>query len=292
MSAFNEEKNIGKLILSILSQNKENFVLDKIVVVSDKSEDSTEKIVSKIKSKKITLIVNTKRIGKALSLNKIIKICKSDYLIILDADILPKNKNSLSSLIKGLTERKEIGLVSGQLIPMEGKSFIEKVIINSINIKKKLYLSLNNGNNIYMCVGAVRGFSRNFYKSFRWEKVYGEDAFSYLSCLKNGFEFKYQKESKFIYQVSSTIGDHLKQSKRFFHSRIKQKEYFSEKFVRESYKIPLVFVASLCLKEGIKRPIVSMSYLIILIGAYVSSRINNQTSATWEISRSSKSLTK
>src|SRR3989344_306584 len=76
--AFNEEKNIGVLLESILLQKGNNFTIDKVIVVCDGSRDNTAEIV-KLYSKKfnqISLKDDNKRKGKAARLNEFYKSLK------------------------------------------------------------------------------------------------------------------------------------------------------------------------------------------------------------------------
>ena len=53
LSAFNEETNIGNFIASVLKQKEENFVLEKILIISDGSTDKTAEIVKSFDSPKL-----------------------------------------------------------------------------------------------------------------------------------------------------------------------------------------------------------------------------------------------
>ena len=69
--AYNEEANIGVLLRAIVKQRETDFVLKKIIVVSDKSTDNTANEVKKIKDSRIKLIENRVRRGKVYNQNKI-----------------------------------------------------------------------------------------------------------------------------------------------------------------------------------------------------------------------------
>jgi glycosyltransferase involved in cell wall biosynthesis len=61
--AFNEEANIAHILKALLKQDTSKYILEKIIVSSDASEDNTNAIVKSLKSPLIDLIENTKRDG-------------------------------------------------------------------------------------------------------------------------------------------------------------------------------------------------------------------------------------
>lgn len=104
--AYNEEANIQKLLKALLQQKTTNYRLEKIIVVSDGSTDRTEELVKSIKRKQILLLINKRRLGLNATQNKILRKSKSDILVLFDADVLPKDKNCVASLISLSSYRK------------------------------------------------------------------------------------------------------------------------------------------------------------------------------------------
>src|SRR4030065_104507 len=85
--AYNEEKNITSLLFAINQQSRNNFILDKIILLSDGSTDQTVTKAKQIKDFGLYISENQQRMGKAYSLDKIISQTNSDVLFIFDADI-------------------------------------------------------------------------------------------------------------------------------------------------------------------------------------------------------------
>ncbi len=110
---YNAEKTINRTLKSIESQDYENI---EILLVDDKSTDSTHKIIQHfLKNKKIKLIKNKKNSGPAISRNNGIKIAKGEFIFFTDSDCLVP-KDWVSTTLKEYTSNKIAG-VGGYLKP-------------------------------------------------------------------------------------------------------------------------------------------------------------------------------
>lgn len=81
--SYNYERYIGKTLRSILDQTVQDF---EIVVVDDRSIDSSVAIVSAIEDPRIRLFVNEKNLGGAASYNRAVQEARGEWLVNLDAD--------------------------------------------------------------------------------------------------------------------------------------------------------------------------------------------------------------
>ena len=72
--AFNEGQNMRFLLRSLLKQTETNFIVQKIIIVSDASTDNTNEIISNTKDSRVQLIVNKVREGQINSQNKIFSL--------------------------------------------------------------------------------------------------------------------------------------------------------------------------------------------------------------------------
>src|SRR3989344_8523253 len=136
--AYNEEANIGYLLSSLLKQNLSTVKVKKIVVVSDGSSDRTGAIVKTYKSQGVTLLVNAKRSGQAFSQNRIIKGCRSDALILLNADIALVGHDFISSLALPIFQG-QADLTSSKIGAVEPENNIEKTINIGLMIRNYMF---------------------------------------------------------------------------------------------------------------------------------------------------------
>lgn len=289
--AYNEEANIKKLLDNLSRQNYENIALDKILVVSDHSTDNTAKIVKAYKNKKVKLIENIRRIGKPAVQNIMFKNTNSDYLVILDADILPDGKNFIMDLINPLMKDKKTGMTGADTVPAKNSTFVEKVISDSHLFKTGIYKKMAGGNNIYMCHGRGRALSRSFYTKIKIPvNCSQEDAYIYLLCNKLGFKFIYTPKAQVIFRSPATIADHAKQSMRFSQGNKSLYNYFDGEFIQRSYELPISIIFKEVFKFIINNPVSAALYILIQVYIIVFKPASRTNVGAWNISASTKTL--
>ncbi|SRR3989344_6954147 len=288
--AYNEEANIKNLLKSLLAQKQLNLKIQKIIVISDCSSDKTEEEVKSLKNGTIILLVNNKRLGKALTQNIILKNFSSDYLVLLDADVLPKNSLVIERIIEPFSRNTKIGLVGGKIIPLRPRNLLEKTLFFSREVKLSLFENMNDGNNIYLCHGAFRVFSKDFAKKIKWPAISGEDAYSYLRCLSDGYLFQYEPKAAVYFKFPHRLRGHFSQSVRFLGSRRRLKEIFNENLVDKSFSIPFRLLVTKAFPLVVKNPLQSILYLFIYFYANLMNLFVDKSTAKWEMSLSSKKL--
>lgn len=287
--ALNEERSIGQLIDSLLSQREQDFTLDKIVVMSDGSSDNTVSIVRSISNPLVEVVDGHDRLGKAVRLNEVISACESDILVFLDADIKIDSDEFLYSLVYPILE-DTADFTSGTIKPLEPVGIVDGVLAHIMKVKSYVYGLINNGDSVYSCFGPARAFNKKAYSQLHFMKVAGEDAFSYLQMKAKGMRFGSVLKAEFFVRVPLTLADHRKQSVRFLNCGNDLKKAFGKERVSEAYAIPF----SICLK-GIfyalrKSFIYSCFYVMILIYMKIQSMFEKRSQFLWEAPVTSKSV--
>lgn len=288
--AFNEEANIRFILKDLLAQKTEGFRLEAIIVNSDGSTDNTVMKALKLKSKKITVLDNKKRTGRVFRQNQIIKMSESDALVLIDADTQIKDINFLKKITSPVFANKA-DLTSARVQELPQKTLLGKSLETSMKLKKQIFESINNGNNLYTCHGRARAFSKELYKSIKFKDSINEDAFSYLYAVTKGFKYKFIGNTEIFYQLPENIEDHQNQSIRFLQSKALLNKYFGKETVENNYKLPLVKSLMTTLQFCLKNPVDMMMYLLVLGSSVIKSKIK-KTKNTWDISKSSKRLRK
>lgn len=116
--AYNEEKNIGKVLESLINQKENRIRIEEIVVVSSACTDKTDEIVKSYskKDKRVKLIKQQKREGKVRAINEYLKRTKSPIIVMESADTIPK-KDAIEKICLPLVEDPEVALCGARPIP-------------------------------------------------------------------------------------------------------------------------------------------------------------------------------
>lgn len=122
--AYKEERNIGSLLHSIISQKTSEFHIKEIIVVLSGPDDATEKICRGFAQldKRICLIKERERKGKYTAVNKILKCASSDIIVLVSADVIAE-QYAVERLCEPLKENM-VGITTSRPVPLnKGNSF-------------------------------------------------------------------------------------------------------------------------------------------------------------------------
>jgi len=88
--AYNEEKNIGRFLESLLGQKLKEVCLSEILIVSSGSQDKTNRIVKEFfqKDPRIHLIKQKKRLGKAPAVDLFLRQASESLVVLSSADLI------------------------------------------------------------------------------------------------------------------------------------------------------------------------------------------------------------
>ncbi|MBT4195524.1 MAG: glycosyltransferase family 2 protein [Gammaproteobacteria bacterium] len=110
IAAYNEEKVIEDKILNSLKLDYPSELFE-IIVVSDGSDDSTNKIVEKFADKKVVSLHQFERKGKSAALNRAVENAQGVILVFSDANN-DFSEDAIKHLVKHFNDEK-IGAVTG-----------------------------------------------------------------------------------------------------------------------------------------------------------------------------------
>ncbi len=288
--AYNEEANIGYLLDNLVNQDISNFQLVKILINSDGSTDNTNKIVRSKNLQNVELIENAETIGHPARQNEIFEKAESDIVVLLNADIQIDNKKFIEKLIMPVA-KEGVDLTSCKIVENTPESLVERAVSISMKIKNEVFEAVKEGNNVYTCHGPARAFSKNLYKKIKFIEGPGEDAFSYLYCIKSGNKYKYVKDIYVNYSLSNNFTDYKRQNLRYLKAKENMKFYFGADFVKSQYELPLLKTVGIILKTAVKHPILCAGYLAIYLSSAVRYRYAEIPKA-WESAKSSKTARK
>jgi glycosyltransferase involved in cell wall biosynthesis len=289
--AYNEEANIAALLNNILNQKLRNFVLEKIIVISDASDDGTVAIAKTISDSRLSVIVGRKRQGQALRQNQLFKYATSDIVVLLNADIMPTSPQFLEILCRPLLSNDHVGLVGAKVVPLSlDNSLVGKVLDWHHLWKNDLFEKINSGDNVYLCHGRARAFSKKLYRKLRWPSMASEDAYSYMQAKRLGFDFAFAPKACVWYTSPQTLADHIRQSARFLQS--KQSKTSQDKKAENWYHIPKQLLLLSAIKAGLTHPLYAAAYALMMaatVGVCLLSR-NKTQQHLWSMSQSTKTF--
>lgn len=289
--AFNEEANIGNLLNLLKEQEQKDYILKKVIVASDGSNDNTVKIASSFDLPGLLVLENYFRKGAPYRQNQIISYTDTDILVLLNADLLPQDSLFIEKLVRPIIDRKS-DLTSVRLREIPPQNFIEETIAVSNIFKNYLFENINQGNNIYTCKGIARAFSKRLYNKIDFKQFTAEDAHSYLFAKKFGFKYQYAKDAVAIFKLPKNIEDHLRQSQRFFQARDELVSEYGYQFVKNHYSIPVAPALKAFLRIFAQYPLHTFFYLYILAISKIKAKIKPYVfnKGIWQISSSTKYL--
>lgn len=288
--AYNEEKNIGHLLYALLKQRADNYFLKEIVVASDMSDDKTDEIVKEIKDDHIKFIRNNVRMGAAMTQNILMKACSGDVILMLNADVLPDSDFFIETMVQQFINNPKIGIISPNIEPLPSQTFFEKVINASVDLKNNAYRQWKDGNNLYGCHGRCRAFHKSIAKKIIWPSSINEDAYSYLFCLQEGYEFRLASNATIYFRSPATFSDHVKQSLRFIGSAHEMKKYFSPGLILREYALPRHLLLKSAFQSLLYHPILLLTYCMVYGVIHFYPHKERYVNSIWAPSASSKAL--
>jgi len=284
--AYNEEGNIQSVLDDVFLQDTgPDLKIREVLVYSDGSTDRTNEIVRRYPS--VVLMSSSRRRGISAGLNALMERAQSDVFVLLNADIRIPDRRCFRKLA-GPAAAGQADLTSARIMELPPRTLVESVLASSMAVKKRVYARHRNGNNIYTCFGPARAFSRQLYSRMRYACKTGDDAFSYLYAVSNGYRFLHVPEARLLYRLPATFADHRRQSVRFFRSRRHMEDLFGRDAALREYALPVVWDE--LFRFAATRPIHAFLYAWFLLVSYIETALRKPGSRPWEPAASSKLL--
>jgi glycosyltransferase involved in cell wall biosynthesis len=148
--AFNAEKYITDTILSIVNQD---YKMVEIIVIDNCSTDNTLKVVLDLAAKfnNISVMNNHANIGMAGNWNKVIRLAKGDFVLLISADD-QLDRTFITSALSDFKSNEMIDIVSFNFLLLKNGSLIQR----KLNLASGIY------RNFFELLVKVNPFSINF----------------------------------------------------------------------------------------------------------------------------------
>jgi len=283
--AYNEEKNISRLLEALLSQKLRDVEISEIIVVASGCTDRTEEIVRDFSENdhRIRLLWQEKREGKASAVNLWLKSASAEILILESADTIPE-KDTLEKLVQPLRDPK-VGMTGAHPVPTnDPKTFMGFAAHLLWNLHH--HISLKNPK-----MGEMVAFRKVISEIPQDTAV--DEASIEVTVKKLGYQVKYAPEVIVRNRGPENVRDFLKQRRRIQAGHLELQK-------KEGYKVsttnPGKILAALFRNFSLDWRFVIFTPLVItleiwgrILGWY-DWRFKKKKHSIWEIAESTKKL--
>jgi poly-beta-1,6-N-acetyl-D-glucosamine synthase len=220
--AYNEEKNIGRLLNNILFEQALPFDSEVLVVCSG-CTDNTARIAQEFaeKDSRLKVHLEEKRNGKASAINYILSHAIGDVIIFISADTLPKKGSFLRLTAK--VQKSNVGIVCGNPVPVNSPiSLVSRIVHLLWSFHGYVFEQLNDS-----------GLARHATELFCIRKgiveripaeTVNDDAYLAVETKKKGWLIKFDAQSQVLISGPGTFQEYFQQRRRiiFGHFQIKK----------------------------------------------------------------------
>ncbi len=210
--AYNEEKNIEKILKALLNQKNQLVQINEIIIISSGSTDKTDNIVQKYikKYKSIRLIRQKKREGKASAINIILKNATCDIIVLESADTVPTSE-TIENLVIPFIDA-DVGMTGGHPVPVDEKN---RFIGFTVNLLWDLHHEICTQNPDNPKFGELIAFRKSIIEEIN-EETAVDEAWIQAIVKQKGFKFKYVPNAIVYNKGPANISDFLKQRRRIY----------------------------------------------------------------------------
>jgi len=211
ITAFKEEKTIGKAIESFLNQKPR--IPGKYEIIGVAPDKATSDVIKKYarKYKQVKYLKDPNK-GKPTALNLVFKKAKGDILILTDGDVYV-SKNSVSELLKPFKDKK-VGAVAGHPVSIDSRKtklgYWSHILTN---IAHKLRLKSLENNSFIHCTGYLCAIKNNLVKKVP-ENALVDDGYISHKIYDLGYKINYAPKAEVYIKYPDNFADWVKQKKR------------------------------------------------------------------------------
>lgn len=238
--AYNEEDCIAETVSSILKADGADKNME-ILVVSDASTDRTDQIVDGFHDKRVRLIRQPMRSGKAAAHAAALAVAKGDVLVLIDASSRFRN-NTLVLLLQGFADPRVGSVVGSKRIIPTGTSVAKGDGLYWRYDSLLRSLESQTGSSWVGCEGGVYAIRRSLFNL----NYPGDIAQDYAVCcevFKQGYLNRYEPSAIVDETASQTMEAEFRRKVRVIVRGIKA--FFAYAYLLNPFKAPGFFVQNM-----------------------------------------------
>jgi len=188
ISAYNEELHIAETIENKLQQDYPSAKLN-IIVVSDESTDTTDKIVQGYKSERVVFLRQHPRQGKTAALNMAMDHARGEIIVFSDANSIYR-KDAIRQLAKNFADPR-VGYVTGKMLYTHADgSPIGSGCSTYMHYENYIRLQESRFNSVVGVDGGVDAMRKSLYKKMNPDQL--PDFVSPLNVIEQGYRVIYE----------------------------------------------------------------------------------------------------
>ena len=289
--AYNEELNIRQIVESVMAQRGDNFRLEKVHLISDKSSDRTQDIIQELSAKYPLIHAqhNDKRIGKINTMNQMIQQNASEVILFFDADIKLSNNFVLDNIAQTFVETGA-ELVGGRDKPFEPHGFFGTICYTWIEIWDEAKSDPRNTTDLHKLSARIMALRKNFADSFVIpESAVVDDQYVYLKAKEQNRKIHFSEKALVYYKLPTNLHDYLIQTSRYIRWNTSVVKQFSPEMTK-CYAISQNAKSSALFHSFSKNPIFTLLSIGLQVIVRISKRwiIEEHESGTWIMITSTK----
>ncbi len=206
--AYNEERNIERLLEALTEQRLERIAIRQIIVVSSGSTDRTDEFVAKWakRDSRVQLVVQSERRGKSSAINLFLEMAEADVFVLESGDTIPA-PDCVERMVAPF-EDPGVGMTGGRPTPVDDPNTFMGFVVHMLwRLHHKLALKSPK-------LGEMVAF-RSFVERIPPESAVDEASIEAV-VTDRGLRLAYVPEAIVYNKGASTVGDFLKQRRRIY----------------------------------------------------------------------------
>ncbi len=219
--AYNEEGNIANVIATVLGQRLTGAEIAELIVVASGCTDRTAEIVATLvgEDRRIRLIVEERRAGKASAINLFIGAARSPILLMVSADVLVE-QGTIDALLQHFRD-PAVGMTGGHPIPINDE---ETFLGHTVHLLWRLHDQIARES---PKLGEIVAF-RNVFPCIPSDTAVDELSIQVL-ITQHGYRLVYEPGALVYNRGPTTVADFMRQRRRIAagHHQVAKQEHYA-----------------------------------------------------------------
>jgi cellulose synthase/poly-beta-1,6-N-acetylglucosamine synthase-like glycosyltransferase len=261
----------------------------RFIIVADRVPIS-QRIKKVLHKYNVELIENKTEASQIVKQKQILKMTKSDVIIMTQDDVL-YDQYGLARIVEAFEKNPKITMVSVRNQPVQATNFFESILNVGTNINNRIARMWKRGDNYLSVIGRCMGFRTAFMKkNFRLpESIATTDAYYYFENKRNKGKYQFLPDVPVYFKNPQNLTEHMRKSSRFQYSQFEMSKYFSD--IEKEYIKPKSIIFLAMFLEFFPHPVLFILYL----GVFIFTRFKKLTpsyvlNAVWEVDTSTKKV--